>query len=159
MSDTHTRTWSANFSVLVAPAQIFRTPEFPSNTTGLSSPNTTKTPPRIPPVSGVMFTASHNPAQYNGMKFCRAGAEPVALDTGLAEMRDLILDGTLPEPADEPGAHRTVEGTIDAFADHVRGFVDVDKSAVTRVVFWPPRASDPKARVITRLVEGFATTG
>ena len=77
-------------------------------------------------VPGVMFTASHNPAQYNGMKFCRAGAEPVALDTGLAEMRDLILDGTLPQPADEPGAHRTVEGTIDAFADHVRGFVDVD---------------------------------
>ena len=75
---------------------------------------------------GVMFTASHNPAEYNGMKFCRAGAEPVALDTGLAEMRDLILDGALPDEAAEPGTHRTVEGTIDAFADHVRSFVDVD---------------------------------
>ena len=38
---------------------------------------------------GAMFTASHNPAQYNGIKLCRAGARPVSLETGLAEMRDL----------------------------------------------------------------------
>ena len=37
---------------------------------------------------GAMFTASHNPAQYNGIKMCRAGAQPVGLDTGLAEIRD-----------------------------------------------------------------------
>jgi phosphomannomutase len=39
---------------------------------------------------GAMFTASHNPAQYNGIKLCRAHAVPVALDTGLAEIRDLV---------------------------------------------------------------------
>src|SRR5690606_38690702 len=38
---------------------------------------------------GAMFTASHNPAQYNGIKFCRAGAAPIALDTGLADIRSL----------------------------------------------------------------------
>lgn len=40
---------------------------------------------------GAMFTASHNPAQYNGIKLCRAGASPVGQDTGLAEIKDLVL--------------------------------------------------------------------
>ena len=75
---------------------------------------------------GVMFTASHNPAEYNGMKFCRAGAEPVALDTGLAAMRDRVLDDDLPAAADTPGEARQLDGVIDAFADHVRSFIDVD---------------------------------
>ena len=75
---------------------------------------------------GVMFTASHNPAEYNGMKFCRAGAEPVALDTGLAAMRDRVLDDDLPAAADTPGEARQLDGVIDAFADHVRGFIDVE---------------------------------
>ena len=39
---------------------------------------------------GAMFTASHNPAQYNGIKMCRAGAAPVGQDTGLAEIRALV---------------------------------------------------------------------
>ena len=53
---------------------------------------------------GAMFTASHNPAEYNGVKMCRAGAKPIGQDTGLAEIRDraqAILDGrgvTLGEP-------------------------------------------------------------
>ncbi|WP_127480773.1 phosphomannomutase/phosphoglucomutase [Nocardioides pantholopis] len=40
---------------------------------------------------GAMFTASHNPAQYNGIKLCRAGAVPVGQDSGLTEIRDLVL--------------------------------------------------------------------
>ncbi len=40
---------------------------------------------------GAMFTASHNPAQYNGIKMCRSHAQPVGLDTGLAEIRDLVI--------------------------------------------------------------------
>ncbi len=43
--------------------------------------------------AGVMFTASHNPAQYNGMKMCRAGALPIGADTGLAEIRDAVVRG------------------------------------------------------------------
>jgi len=40
---------------------------------------------------GAMFTASHNPAQYNGIKLCRAGASPVGQDSGLREIKDLVL--------------------------------------------------------------------
>ena len=47
-----------------------------------------------------MFTASHNPAQYNGIKMCRTNASPIGLESGLAEIRDRAL-------ADAPGAeHR-----------------------------------------------------
>ena len=42
---------------------------------------------------GAMFTASHNPARYNGIKLCRAGAAPVGQDTGLADIRKLVEDG------------------------------------------------------------------
>src|SRR6266568_2871288 len=49
--------------------------------------------------AGVMITASHNPGNYNGMKFCRAQAFPISLDSGLADIRDLALRGNFPEPA------------------------------------------------------------
>ena len=53
--------------------------------------------------AGAMFTASHNPAQYNGIKLCRAGATPVSTDTGLAEIKQLLLDAPL-QPAAEKGS-------------------------------------------------------
>ncbi len=45
---------------------------------------------------GVMFTASHNPAQYNGIKMCRTGATPIGVETGLAEIRDVVATGESP---------------------------------------------------------------
>jgi phosphomannomutase len=48
---------------------------------------------------GAMFTASHNPAEYNGIKFCLSGARPVGIDTGLAAIRDAakeVLAGRAP---------------------------------------------------------------
>jgi phosphomannomutase len=45
---------------------------------------------------GAMFTASHNPAQYNGIKLCRAGAAPVGQDSGLADIRALVEGGVPP---------------------------------------------------------------
>ena len=53
-------------------------------------------------VPGAMFTASHNPARYNGIKLCRAHAAPVGTDTGLADIRDLVADGSV-VTAEEPG--------------------------------------------------------
>ncbi|GAA4408739.1 hypothetical protein GCM10023168_26550 [Fodinibacter luteus] len=54
---------------------------------------------------GAMFTASHNPAEYNGIKLCRAGARPVGQDTGLADVRRLaeqILDGAATDAVPSP---------------------------------------------------------
>jgi phosphomannomutase len=64
---------------------------------------------------GAMFTASHNPARYNGIKLCRAGAAPVGMETGLAEIRDLVAAGV-------PG-YDGPAGTIserDVLADYAR---------------------------------------
>ena len=74
---------------------------------------------------GAMFTASHNPAAYNGIKLCRAGAAPVSADTGLREIRDLVLDGG-PGPVSGPSGTVREEDLLADFAAHVRGFVDRD---------------------------------
>ena len=52
---------------------------------------------------GAQITASHNPSQYNGIKMVRAEALPLSGDAGLGEIRDMILNGTLPAPAATPG--------------------------------------------------------
>lgn len=85
--------------------------------------------------AGAMFTASHNPASYNGAKFCLSGARPVGEDTGLRRIREVAqasLDGAV-DAATAPGslAHRDV---LDAFAAHVRSFVDVDALRPLKVV-------------------------
>ena len=72
---------------------------------------------------GVMVTASHNPAQYNGLKLCRAGAEPVAFDSGLGRIRDRVASGTF-GGATHAGSHRELD-LLGQYAEHVRGFVDV----------------------------------
>ncbi len=84
---------------------------------------------------GAMFTASHNPAQYNGAKFCLAGARPVGEDTGLSRIREVgnaALAGQV-DPAPEQGS-LTHQDVLDAFADHVRSFVDVSTLRPLKVV-------------------------
>jgi phosphomannomutase len=73
--------------------------------------------------AGAMFTASHNPAAYNGIKLCRPGAVPVAIDTGLGDIRDLAAGPELPGAAVR--GDRRHEDLLDRFARHVRSFVDV----------------------------------
>jgi phosphomannomutase len=72
---------------------------------------------------GAMFTASHNPAEYNGIKMCRAGAAPVGQDTGLNQIKAAVAEGRL-ERAGTPGTV-TQRDLVGEFADHFRGFVDV----------------------------------
>ncbi len=72
---------------------------------------------------GAMFTASHNPAQYNGIKMCRAHAVPVGADTGLREIRDLVADGSAPT-AEQPGSI-TNEDVLGAYAEHLLALAPV----------------------------------
>jgi phosphomannomutase len=75
---------------------------------------------------GVMITASHNPADYNGMKFTREQAQAISLETGLADIRDRILSGTLPPKAVKPGSITHVN-ILDDFAQHCLSFIDASK--------------------------------
>jgi phosphomannomutase len=85
---------------------------------------------------GAMFTASHNPAEYNGIKFCLSGARPVGIDTGLATIRDAakeVLAGR--EPADVAAFGTIAErDMLNDFADHVVSFIDVDSLIPMKVV-------------------------
>src|SRR5215467_8336571 len=82
--------------------------------------------------AGVMITASHNPGNYNGMKFCRAQAFPISLDSGLADIRDLALRGNFPGPAAK-GQVKTRD-VLDDYVTHVLSFIDVSKIKPLKVV-------------------------
>lgn len=71
---------------------------------------------------GAMLTASHNPAEYNGIKLCGAGAAPIGAESGLMDIKQMAAEGV---------AHAATRGTrserelLGAFVDHVHSFVDV----------------------------------
>lgn len=83
-------------------------------------------------VPGAMFTASHNPARYNGIKLCLAGARPVGQETGLAEIRRLAEQG-VPERSDRRGTVRRRE-LVDEYAKYLRSLVDISSIRPLRVV-------------------------
>jgi phosphomannomutase len=72
---------------------------------------------------GAMFTASHNPAKYNGMKLCLSGARPIGRDTGLAEIQ-AMAETLVDEPPGEATAHLRHLNLLDEWAEHVISFVD-----------------------------------
>jgi phosphomannomutase len=82
--------------------------------------------------AGIMITASHNPKQYNGIKFCRAQAYPISLDTGLADIRDLAIQGNFPETALKGSVtHRDASGD---YIKHALSYIDVSKIRPLKVV-------------------------
>ena len=86
-------------------------------------------------LAGAMFTASHNPAQYNGIKMCRANAVAIGQDTGLAEIRDRAaryLDEGLPA-AGLSGAVEQID-LLTAYAEHLRKLVDLSGIRRLKVV-------------------------
>jgi len=90
---------------------------------------------------GAMFTASHNPAQYNGLKLCQSGARPIGRDTGLGEIQ-ATAEALLDEWGDKgpPDLDRRLlapieeRSVLDAYARHVRSFVDTSVLRPLRVV-------------------------
>ncbi|MBU7598645.1 phosphomannomutase/phosphoglucomutase [Streptomyces sp. P38-E01] len=85
---------------------------------------------------GAMFTASHNPARYNGIKLCRAGAAPVGQDTGLGEIRELVESWAEsgPPATDAPAGSLTARDVLDDYAAYLRGLVDIGGIRPLRVV-------------------------
>ncbi|MGH2786501.1 MAG: phosphomannomutase/phosphoglucomutase [Actinomycetota bacterium] len=80
-------------------------------------------------VPAAMFTASHNPARYNGLKLCREQAVPISSDSGLSEIRKIA------EATEVPGDGTAVEeiSILDDYAAHCRSFIDVDVLRPLRV--------------------------
>jgi phosphomannomutase len=83
---------------------------------------------------GAMFTASHNPAEYNGIKLCRAGAKPIGQDSGLDAVRDhaaSFLDAGFRRPELDPVEVRDLLGD---YAAYLRSLVDLSKVRPLKVV-------------------------
>ncbi|MEC3982739.1 phosphomannomutase/phosphoglucomutase [Amycolatopsis sp. H20-H5] len=81
---------------------------------------------------GAMFTASHNPAKYNGIKLCRAGAAPVGQDSGLAEIRDSVEQG-VPSFEGQRGSV-TEQDVLAGYAAYLNNLVDLSTSRPLKIV-------------------------
>ena len=77
---------------------------------------------------GAMFTASHNPPAYNGLKVCRAKAAPIGADSGLQAIKELAS-----EPAPSAEAQIEPQDILPAYADHCRSLVDLDSLTPLKV--------------------------
>jgi phosphomannomutase len=84
-------------------------------------------------IPGAMFTASHNPAQYNGIKLCRAGAAPVGQDSGLREIREMIENDAIPA-FDGPMGEISERDMLTEYAKYLRQLVDISGSRPLKVV-------------------------
>jgi phosphomannomutase/phosphomannomutase/phosphoglucomutase len=82
---------------------------------------------------GIMVTASHNPSDYNGMKFVREQAKPISGDTGLQQMRALIESQAFPPKAAKAGVERPLDLRA-KYLEHLLGYVDRSKLRKLKVV-------------------------
>ncbi len=85
---------------------------------------------------GAMFTASHNPARYNGIKLCRAEAAPVGAESGLREIQQLVarmLSGEAPSDPVPVGGTVTHKDMLTAYADHLHDLVDLSRTRRLKV--------------------------
>lgn len=81
---------------------------------------------------GVMITASHNPGEYNGIKFCREGAKPVGIESGLADVRDLAVKNEW-QTVSKLGDYQEKDVT-EEWIEHVLSFVDTEKLKPLKIV-------------------------
>lgn len=89
---------------------------------------------------GIMVTASHNPAEYNGMKLVRRGARPISADTGLMEIADMVVDSKdfphLQVPGKTEGAVKQYDIMPD-YIEHLLGYIDVKALKPLKIVANP----------------------
>jgi phosphomannomutase len=83
-------------------------------------------------IPGAMITASHNPARYNGIKLCKAGAKPVGIETGLVEIKAMVHDG-VPAYDGEPGT-TTSRDLLPGYAEYLKKLVDLSGIRPLKVV-------------------------
>jgi len=84
-------------------------------------------------IPGAMFTASHNPAEYNGIKLCQAGAAPVGQDSGLSRIREMLESENLPT-YDGPKGFASTQDMLAAYAQYLRDLVPLENSRRLKVV-------------------------
>ncbi len=82
---------------------------------------------------GVMITASHNPKEYNGMKFVRAEARPISGDTGLRKLEDKVADGELPVMAEKLGQLEKID-IVEDYVKHILSFVELSNLKPLKIV-------------------------
>jgi phosphomannomutase len=104
-------------------------------------------------VPGAMFTASHNPGNYNGIKLCLAGAAPVGEETGLVEVRALAERELLPAESAGVVGEKDV---LDEFVDHCLGLVDAGAISPLKVVV--DAANGMGGRILPPLFEKLPVT-
>lgn len=82
---------------------------------------------------GVMITASHNPGEYNGIKLCREEAQPIGEETGLFQIRDLVLAGKFKPESSVQGPIQEKDVAED-WITHVLSFIDASKLKPLKIV-------------------------
>ena len=82
--------------------------------------------------AGIMSTASHNPAEYNGFKMCRAEARPISMDDGIAEIRDLVVGGVFPDATRH--GDLVQRDVLNEFVEHALAQIDLSVIRPLKIV-------------------------
>ena len=81
---------------------------------------------------GIMITASHNPKEYNGMKFVRKESRPISSDTGLKELEKAVMEGTFAPQATTGKVEQ--KDVLDVYVDHILSYIDLSQLKPFKVV-------------------------
>jgi phosphomannomutase len=103
---------------------------------------------------GAMITASHNPARYNGIKLCKAGAKPVGIETGLAEIKAMVEAGV--PGYDGPPGSVTSRDLLPGYAEYLKKLVDISGIRPLKVVV--DAGNGMAGHTVPRVFEGMPIT-